>query len=342
MFSLKKGKKQSKILAPSSVLAAQEDDNINEEDKPTNSGTQLVFSGSKDKEVSDVVKKALEEDPTIFDYDLTYDDDKRAELEIRMAREGVTKLRDAKYMDFMRSSAIRRKLEDSKVKQRRAEREMEEEFINNPELADGEVLKFETAAFKEHKAELEKLEAEEKRKEEEEAKKKDNMLGFQKELLDDRAALIEARIKRAQELKKQRDLGLQDETTIGTDEVLDVQKPAEIKTDQLKSGLNIIRKPTAHVVFNNLKEKARVKPAKEKLTMDETERDKVAKDFEKQVLELQKQKEDSEKKQEEEILVTYAKKTSEDAISEAKRKALERKRKREEENAKKLADSNAT
>ncbi|TPX35978.1 hypothetical protein SmJEL517_g01810 [Synchytrium microbalum] len=173
-----------------------------EDDNDTELGQQRInkelraVQSSRSSAVEQEHAKALEEDPTVFDYDGVYETLKSAEDSKRKQRSqggGGDSGGDRKprYMANLIKAAEARKLESERVEERKVQREREAE---GEMYADKE--KFVTAAFRERQAELKRLEEEEKKKEalESDVTKRKDLTGFYRDMLNkttaDRSVVI--------------------------------------------------------------------------------------------------------------------------------------------------------
>ncbi|TPX43254.1 hypothetical protein SeMB42_g04793 [Synchytrium endobioticum] len=145
--------------------------------------------------------KALEEDPSVFDYDGVYDTLKAAEdLKKKQRASGSndssTTDRKPRYMASLIKAAESRKLDLERAEERKVQREREAE---GELYADKE--QFVTAAFKARLEEMKRLEEEERRKEalESDVTKKKDLTGFYRDMLDRTTA---DRVTDINELKK--------------------------------------------------------------------------------------------------------------------------------------------
>lgn len=160
------------------------------------------------------IQAAMEEDPTVYQYDELYDDMKDAKEKV-IAEKKVDKT--SKYAKKLMRNAALRKLENDKHFERKCAKEIEEE---GDEFADKE--SFITSSYKAKLAELAVLEAEHKRMEEEEAKndvtKQSDLSAFYRNILDKRTEVRSVAEKISKESK---DL----------DSVLKGDAPVEIKEE---------------------------------------------------------------------------------------------------------------
>ncbi|KAJ3035389.1 hypothetical protein HDV00_004034 [Rhizophlyctis rosea] len=142
-----------------------------------------AIQAQKARQAEEAQQKALEEDPTVYDYDGVYDHLKRAEKERKRGIDnpegGIAK--KARYMEGLLKAAAQRKIDLERADERKAQREREQE---GEEFGDKE--RFVTQAFKEKQAELKRLEEEERRREEMEGDitKRGDLTGFYREILN--------------------------------------------------------------------------------------------------------------------------------------------------------------
>ncbi|KAJ3153270.1 hypothetical protein HDU89_000901 [Geranomyces variabilis] len=128
-------------------------------------------------------RKALEEDPNVFDYDAVYDGLKQAELDKKKSKDnpdgGVIK--KPRYMAALIKASAQRKIDLERAELRKVQREREEE---GEEFGDKE--KFVTGAYKQQMAELKRVEEEEKRREamEGDVSKGGNLTAFYRDILN--------------------------------------------------------------------------------------------------------------------------------------------------------------
>ncbi|KAK5638269.1 hypothetical protein RI129_012564 [Pyrocoelia pectoralis] len=138
-------------------------------------------------------EKAIEEDPTIFQYDELYDDMDAKRKESKLSRKDLDK--KPKYINKLLQSAERRKRENERRIERQVQREREAE---GEEFKDKE--SFVTTAYREKLEELKKLDEEEKREDYLEAigdvRKQGNIDGFYRHLYDQKV-LYEDKVEEA-------------------------------------------------------------------------------------------------------------------------------------------------
>lgn len=126
-------------------------------------------------------EKAVEEDPTVFQYDEIYDDMDKKRKESKLARKDIDK--KPKYISRLLAAADKRKKENERRIERQVQKERE---------AEGEEFKdkdsFVTSAYRKKLEEMKALEEEEKREEYLESigdvKKQGNLDGFYRHLYD--------------------------------------------------------------------------------------------------------------------------------------------------------------
>lgn len=126
------------------------------------------------------VKKALEEDPSIFEYDEVYDEIKKDEREAKTSEEPK---KQSKYIQSLLKTAERRKREQERRIIRKAQREIEEDKDQY-----GETETFITSSYKEKLKEMRELEEKEKMEialeEAMDVKKQKDLSGFYKYFLN--------------------------------------------------------------------------------------------------------------------------------------------------------------
>ncbi|KAK4878768.1 hypothetical protein RN001_011274 [Aquatica leii] len=126
-------------------------------------------------------EKAIEEDPTVFQYDELYDDMEAKRKESKLSRKDLNK--KPKYINKLLQSAERRKRENERRIERQVQREREAE---GNEFQDKE--SFVTSAYRAKLEELKKLDEQEQREDYLEAigdvRKQENLDGFYRHLYD--------------------------------------------------------------------------------------------------------------------------------------------------------------
>ncbi|KAB0791445.1 hypothetical protein PPYR_03245 [Photinus pyralis] len=145
-------------------------------------------------------EKAIEEDPTVFQYDELYDDMDAKRKESKLSRKDLDK--KPKYINKLLQSAERRKRENERRIERQVQRERE---------AEGEEFKdkdsFVTSAYRAKLEELKKLDEEEEREDYLEAigdvRKQGNIDGFYRHLYDQKV-LYEDKVEEGEGAKSKR------------------------------------------------------------------------------------------------------------------------------------------
>ncbi|KAI7897686.1 coiled-coil domain-containing protein 55-domain containing protein [Cokeromyces recurvatus] len=360
----KKAPINSTILRKPSAFANTTDDELENEEEDTlqnesNSkknqkartqvNRQLSGYNTMTKKIAEEQAKALEEDPTIFDYDAVYDDLKEVERKKKEALKPDSK--KPKYITGLLEMAEIRKRDRLIAEEKKVAREREEE---GEEFAGKEV--FITESFKKQKAELERIEREE-REREALAEKNRGMDTFYKQVLERKEAEHQAMMKAIAERSKNKnsnqstlvDSNIDDETKLveqakreGKNVIVNDNNEIVDKRQLLGAGLNV--KPK----FGSLKSLAasdeRIKERVEeyerykrkKLEEYESrrrqgkskdERERLSKEVEKQMLELKKKEEEEEERKRKEVeQKAVAKRTTEDAAMSARERYLARKK----------------
>ncbi|KAM3582588.1 hypothetical protein VKS41_005232 [Umbelopsis sp. WA50703] len=330
-----------------------EDDNIvgkeTKDSHKTRINKQLAgYPSASTKKIEEEHKKALEEDPNIFDYDAVYDNLKTAE-KLQQDKLKSKENKKARYVEGLLEMAELRKRDRLRADEKKVEREREEEG----DLY-GDKEAFVTSSYKEQKEELRRLEEEEKKKEAQESKKK-NFNGFYRQLLDEQelahAAIVEASIKGVTappepnvEVEDEEDTTLaQQALQEGKDVMLNDDNVIVDKRQLLGAGLNVAKKPKFGTFMSLSDSDPRVQQrqqeyeeykrkklaesaAKRSGRGGETERERMSREVERQMLERKQQEEEEEKKKEEEFKQKLQKRTSDETAMSAKERYLARKR----------------
>ncbi|KAI7862072.1 coiled-coil domain-containing protein 55-domain containing protein [Spinellus fusiger] len=315
---------------------------------------QLSGYKTDTKKITEQLQKAVEEDPTIFDYDAVYDDLKDAEKKQKEATKSVD-TKKARYINNLLEMAEIRKRDRLLAEEKKVAREREAE---GDEFADKEA--FMTEAYKKQKAELLRIEAEEKAREEEMQKKK-TMSTFYKQVLDKKEAIHQAvmdamakkttstntpasvasptgeqDVKLAEHARKEgKSVRLND-----NNEIVD-------KRELLGAGLNVKPKfgsfsslastdQRVHERQLEYEEYKRKKvaeyEARRQSAAHNSEREKLSREVERQLVEQQeKEKEEEKRKQEELEKKATAKRTTEEVALSARERFLARKKQRVQE-----------
>ncbi|KAI8388083.1 coiled-coil domain-containing protein 55-domain containing protein [Radiomyces spectabilis] len=318
---------------------------------------QLASLKTTNKKITEEHAKALEEDPNIFDYDAVYDDLKEVERKKKETLKGKEDKRP-KYIQGLLEMAEIRKRDRLLAEEKKVAREREAE---GEEFAGREV--FMTEAFKKHKAELERIEAEEKKREEEMEKNK-TMTSFYKRMLDKKEALHNALMdemnkkesssaekqKKLEQGEKQLDEDLQlleQARREGKSVTLNDNNEIVDKRELLGAGLNVakpkfgsfgslassderIRERQLEYEEYKRKKVAEYEARRRQGRGDERER--LSQEVERQMLaNKQKEEEEARKKQEEFEQKVAAKRTTDEAAMSAKERYLARKKQKMEE-----------
>ncbi|KAF5281879.1 hypothetical protein FQR65_LT14462 [Abscondita terminalis] len=138
-------------------------------------------------------EKAIEEDPTVFQYDELYDDMEAKRKESKLSRKDLDK--KPKYINKLLQSAERRKRENERRIERQVQRERESE---GNEFKDKE--SFLTSAYRAKLEELKKLDEQEEREDYLEAigdvRKQENLDGFYRHLYDQKVLYEDKKTKK--------------------------------------------------------------------------------------------------------------------------------------------------
>lgn len=195
------------------------------EDDPTN----VAYSASA-AEAKKRAQEALEADATIYDYDAAYDAIHAQDAAKAAADREDAVQRKPKYMDALFESAEQRKKDQLRARDKLLQREREAE---GDEYADKE--KFVTGAYKAQQEETRKAEEEEKKRleEEEGMKKKFGMQGFHKQMLAERE-------RRHQEAMEAAARALKEGIKLPAEETEKEKTDAEIAEELRKQGKKVV------------------------------------------------------------------------------------------------------
>jgi coiled-coil domain-containing protein 55 len=223
----------------------------------------------------------------------------------------------------MKQEAAERARQEIRIQDRKIHRELQQELSENPDMLDKAEI-FVTEAYKRQQEEIKRLDEEERQALEKDGQgdvtKKKSFAGFFKNILDDRertAAAVQ------NELKSGRAKGqLMDTETTGTSSST-AGKP-------LGAGLNVLKRPADYVLGKRTSSGADSsgvgKGSQHRL--DRKERERMAHEFEKQLLEKQMEDERKRQEEEEELRQKWARQTNEDSAAEARRRFEERRKAR--------------
>ncbi|KAF7726865.1 hypothetical protein EC973_008372 [Apophysomyces ossiformis] len=318
---------------------------------------QLSSYTTASKKIAEEHTKAIEEDPTIFDYDAVYDDLKNAERKQKEAMK-TADTKQARYIQGLLEMAEIRKRDRLLAEEKKVAREREAE---GDAYADKE--EFTTEAYKKQKEELERIEAEERQREEK-AQKKKSMTSFYRQVLDrkeasrlafmkameekssapDTSAPIPARQEADLDLKLAEQARLEGKTVRLNDsnEIVD-------KRELLGAGLNTKPKYGSFASLASTDERIRERQKeydeykrkkveeyeKRKHEGRHDERERLSREVERQMLEnREKEREEQERKQKEFERKIAEKRTTDESAMSAKERYLARKRQRLEQESK--------
>ncbi|TPX57508.1 hypothetical protein PhCBS80983_g03793 [Powellomyces hirtus] len=288
-------------------------------------------------------KKALEEDPNVFDYDAVYDDIKRAELDKKKNRDnpdgGIVK--KPRYMDALIKSSAQRKIDMERAELRKVQREREEE---GEQFGDKE--KFVTGAYKQQMADLKKVEEEEKRREamEKDVTKGGDLTTFYRDILNQSEPVV-LKPKTEDVAPQQRG---ESENDVESDSLkkqaikkglVQVNDSEEVvdKRQLLSGGLNLTSRTIKRQTLEREQRDREAREYAEKKAAEERARAaerKAAKEQQMRARELvmrqheEKEAEDRKRKEIErdELLKKMARQTTDDTVSDARARYLARKK----------------
>lgn len=318
--------------------------NANSQKRIVNKELRAVQLASS-KKTQQEYELALAQDPSVFDYDGVYDAMKSSSSTASKSATNVEK--KPRYITGLLQAAEKRKVEQQRVMERKIQREREEE---GDEFADKE--KFVTGAYKQQQEELKRLEEEEKRKEalEEEKARKGDMTGFYRSLLDKTPAAVPTvvvvpgavkpkKVEEEDQVQEEDKELVQKAIKKGMVEVNESEEVVD-KRQLLSAGLNVTKK--ARQTQQEMRT-AREQEEAERRRMEELEKERRWKELERQrkekeqaarhrelILQQKREKEEQEKRKREqemeEVKQKMQRKTTEDDVSEARRRYLERKK----------------
>jgi hypothetical protein len=232
---------------PPSVFG-QNDPDEDEESSPSGAKKSPYGDLSSQRVYTKNTSKALEVDPSIYDYDTAYDAMKAKDAEKRAAEREKYNKGESKYMNKLLAAKVVRERDYLRAKEKQVLREREQE---GEEFADKE--KFVTAAYKRQQEELRLQEIEEKKREELEAKKRGqhgkqvfmNRLlseGEQKHQEDVVASATQAKAPEVDEKKSDIQIARELNAKGANIELTDDGEVAD-KTQLLSAGLNVMAAP---------------------------------------------------------------------------------------------------
>ncbi|XP_072377440.1 nuclear speckle splicing regulatory protein 1 [Diabrotica undecimpunctata] len=197
-----------------------------EEELETKRPTGITKGLKKQDQISQ--KKALEDDPTVYQYDEVYDDIEKKRNDSKLAKKDIDK--KPKYINRLLVAAEKRKRENDRRIERQVQKEREEE---------GDIFKdkesFITPSYKKKLEEMRELEEQEKREEYLESigdvKKQGNLDGFYRHLYDQKVN-FEEKEETATIVKKE--MSDDDTNKASTSEIKNTANENEHSDDMLK------------------------------------------------------------------------------------------------------------
>lgn len=278
-------------------------------------------------------------DPSIYDYDAAYDVIHARDAQRKAEQEKAAEEGRSRYIDGLMKSAETRKQNLLRAKEKMLQREREAE---GDEFADKE--KFVTEAYRKQQEENRKLEEAERKREEEEEKKrrKTGATGFYKDVLEKREKVYqeaaEASKKAEQEgvsrheqerEKTERELA-EEARAKGRDVVLNEEGEITDKRDLLSAGLNIVATPKQDAKHVAAAKAASERPQNKGPTASQRAmRERQSRMIESQLLEAAKRTADDEMEEQAKLEHASKSRKSDNDISSAKERYLQRKREAE-------------
>ncbi|KAI8343264.1 coiled-coil domain-containing protein 55-domain containing protein [Chlamydoabsidia padenii] len=298
------------------------------------------------QKVKEAQEQALQDDPTIFDYDAVYDDLKAAESQQKLATKTQDTDKKAKYIQNLLEMADIRKKDRLLAEEKKVARER---LAEGDEFADKDV--FMTESYKKQKAELERIEAEERQREEQ-AAKKSTMTSFYKQVLDKKEAEHRALMNAT---KKSQGKPSTTTTSTNTDDhhIVEAKRKGvqlndndEVvdKRELLGAGLNVASKPRFGSFGSLASSDARIKErqeeyeaykrkkvadydAKRRKGNGGDERERLSKEIEKQMVETKRKAEQEQVEKERALQQAAAtRRTTDEAALSARERYLARKK----------------
>ncbi|ORY05150.1 coiled-coil domain-containing protein 55-domain containing protein [Clohesyomyces aquaticus] len=294
-------------------------------------------------------QEAIQEDPSIYDYDAAYD-----ALHAGTAAKAAAEREDAlqrrpKYMTNLFESAEVRKKDQLRAQDKLLQREREAE---GDEFADKE--KFVTGAYKAQQEEVKRMEEEEKKRQDEEdaKKRKLGMQGFYKQMmLEQEQRHQEAMEAAAQALKEGTMVGakpdVEEEKAAaeiakelnekGQNVILNDEGQVADKRQLLTAGLNVVARPKGPTVATSASNKPNSPQAAHqgRNPTQKGVRERQTRMIEEQLEQAAKRVADEEAAERERLEQASKSRKTESDISSAKERYLQRKREREAAAAKK-------
>lgn len=304
-----------------------------------------TYTSLSEETAARLAQEALEQDPSVFDYDAVYDELKIAENHKKREADKDRQERKPKYMETILASAEVRKRDYLIAQEKKYQKEREEE---GEEFSGKE--KFVTGAYKRQQEEMRKAEEEEKLREQNARKKSQGMATFYRNLMEEEeskhdlavkaatAAVREGKVKKSEEeieAEITREKKLADEARrlnaeLG-EEVIAINDDGEVvdKRQLLKGGLNVKPKAKSSIQMDKTKYEQEYEARKQ--AQKDVHKEREARERQRRVIEEQyelkrKRVLDEEMEKEEELMLrAKSKKTSDDVMS-ARERYLARKK----------------
>jgi coiled-coil domain-containing protein 55 len=185
--------------------------------------------------------KAIEEDPTVYQYDEIYDEMDKKRKESKLSRKDLDK--KPKYISRLLAAADRRKRENERRIERQVQKERETE---GNEFKDKEA--FVTSSYKKKLEEMREMEEEEKREEYLESigdvRKQGNLDGFYRHLYDQKVNYDDKTNKESESVKEAQDTEDTNKTNVRKyrkrrdSDRSDNEEETEVKKEHLPSNLD--------------------------------------------------------------------------------------------------------
>jgi coiled-coil domain-containing protein 55 len=303
-----------------------------------------TYTSLSEETAARMAQEALEQDPSVFDYDAVYDELKIAQNRKKEIAEKDREERKPKYMETILASAEVRKRDYLIAQERKYQKERE---VEGEEFSGKE--KFVTSAYKRQQEEMRQAEEEEKLREKKAREKSQGMAGFYRNMLEEEenkhelavkaasAAVKEGKVKKSEEeieAEITREKQLADEARrlnaeLG-EEVIAINDDGEVvdKRQLLKGGLNVKPKPKPQLQTGKTQYEQEYEARREAQRNVHKERE--ARERQRRVIEEQyelkrKRAQDEEKAKEEELMLRVKSKKTSDEVMSARERYLARK-----------------
>ena len=303
-----------------------------------------TYTSLSEETAARMAQEALQQDPSVFDYDAVYDELKIAQNRKKEIAEKDREERKPKYMETILASAEVRKRDYLIAQERKYQKERE---VEGEEFAGKE--KFVTSAYKRQQEEMRQAEEEEKLREKKAREKSQGMAGFYRNMLEEEenkhelavkaasAAVKEGKVKKSEEeieAEITREKQLADEARrlnaeLG-EEVIAINDDGEVvdKRQLLKGGLNVKPKPKPQLQTGKTQYEQEYEARREAQRNVHKERE--ARERQRRVIEEQyelkrKRAQDEEKAKEEELMLRVKSKKTSDEVMSARERYLARK-----------------